>query len=58
MQLTLSLSSALSQTSDSQAHASQLQNAASSAQCPKLSMVWHQEFDGKRTCMVARWIVA
>lgn len=24
--------------------------------CPRLSMVWHQEFDGKRERMVARWV--
>ena len=24
---------------------------------PKLSMVWHKEFDGKRERLIARWVV-
>lgn len=31
--------------------------ASISSQRPKLRMIWHKEFDGKRERMIARWVM-
>lgn len=43
--------------SSTQLHSSEPQSAVSSSQRPKLAMVWHKEFDGKRERIVARWVI-
>lgn len=59
MQLTASAPAALAkiQIANFQPQAAELPASTPVTQRPRLSMVWHKEFDGKRDRMVAQWAI-